>query len=98
LLGIKDGRHLFEMSRELKSDINRPALPIILALDTSSKRVSIAIARGPEIIALLQDEASEKRSERLWSEIGTMLKDAAIFIQSARGRAGSQDCASGSRQ
>jgi tRNA threonylcarbamoyladenosine biosynthesis protein TsaB len=64
----------------LKSKIDKPSLPIILALDTSSKRASMAVARGPHLLGTLQGEADEKRSERLWGEIDSLLKDAGLNI------------------
>lgn len=54
--------------------------PTILALDTSSKRASMAIARGPSLIAGLLGDADEKRSERLWAEIESLLGGAGLTI------------------
>ncbi|HEX5734682.1 MAG TPA: tRNA (adenosine(37)-N6)-threonylcarbamoyltransferase complex dimerization subunit type 1 TsaB [Blastocatellia bacterium] len=54
--------------------------PTILALDTSSNRASMAVARGPSLIASLQGDADEKRSERLWAEIDSLLGGAGVTI------------------
>ena len=56
------------------------SLPIIFALDTSSKRASMAVARGPQVIASYQGIADEKRSERLWAEIDSLLGEAGLKI------------------
>jgi len=61
--------------------MDKSSLPIILALDTSSKRASMAVARGPHLIGTLQGEADEKRSERLWGEIDYLLKEAGLTIR-----------------
>jgi tRNA threonylcarbamoyladenosine biosynthesis protein TsaB len=55
-------------------------LPVILALDTSSRHTSLAIARGPELVANFEEELDEKRSERLWTEIDLLLGRAAIAL------------------
>lgn len=54
--------------------------PTIFALDTSSKRASMAVARGANLIASLQGDADEKRSERLWAEIASLLGRAGLTI------------------
>ena len=47
--------------------------PLILALDTSSKVTSLAIAGGGEPLTSIKSQGDEKRSEKLWSEIQALL-------------------------
>ena len=54
--------------------------PITFALDTSSKRASMAVARGTRLIASYQGAADEKRSEKLWAETGFLLGEAGLTI------------------
>ncbi len=54
--------------------------PLILSLDTSSKETSIALARGRELIESYAGDLEERRSERLWAEIGSMLDRAGVSI------------------
>lgn len=55
--------------------------PIILALDTSSKVTSIAVSRGEQLLKSISSVAGEKRSEKLWSEVRSLLAEAAMRIQ-----------------
>jgi tRNA threonylcarbamoyladenosine biosynthesis protein TsaB len=59
-------------------------LPLILSLDTSSKVTSIALSRGDEIIESYASNLDERRSERLWAEIGHMLDKAGVSINEIR--------------
>jgi len=54
--------------------------PIILALDTSSKATSIALARGAELLRSVTAGLDEKRSERLWSELKALLSEAGLTV------------------
>jgi tRNA threonylcarbamoyladenosine biosynthesis protein TsaB len=54
--------------------------PLILALDTSSKVTSLAIARGGELLASIQSHGDDKRSEKLWSEIEALLAERRLTI------------------
>ncbi|MFY9573203.1 MAG: tRNA (adenosine(37)-N6)-threonylcarbamoyltransferase complex dimerization subunit type 1 TsaB [Blastocatellia bacterium] len=45
----------------------------ILALDSSSRATSLAVARGGTMLASSATSSNEKRSETLWSEIRTLL-------------------------
>jgi tRNA threonylcarbamoyl adenosine modification protein YeaZ len=62
------------------SNKDQSSHPIILALDTSSKRASMAVALGASVIASLQGETEERRSERLWAEIDSLLGRAGMTI------------------
>lgn len=59
---------------------DQPSHPTILALDTSSKRASMAVSRGARLVASLQGDAEEKRSERLWAEIDSLLRESVLTI------------------
>ncbi|HXG63752.1 MAG TPA: tRNA (adenosine(37)-N6)-threonylcarbamoyltransferase complex dimerization subunit type 1 TsaB [Blastocatellia bacterium] len=54
--------------------------PLILAVDTSAKITSLAIAQGAQILAEFTGDSDEKRSEKLWTEIGALLADAGYGI------------------
>src|SRR4030095_3972031 len=56
------------------------AEPIILALDTSSKVTSIAVARGGTLLKAISELPDQKRSETLWTEIKTLLADIGMTI------------------
>jgi len=56
--------------------------PILLALDTSSKVTSIAIARGREIIGSFSVRAEDNRSERLWLDVQALLDEVGLTIRS----------------
>ncbi len=62
------------------SNSDEQRLPIIFALDTSSKRASLAVARGTKLIGSYQGVADEKRSERLWAEIDSLLSESGLTI------------------
>src|SRR5215470_11495365 len=53
-----------------------------LAIDTSSALTSICIARGDEIAGALAVRMSNRRSERLWSQIDFLLKEADLSVDS----------------
>lgn len=55
-------------------------LPLILALDTSSRLTSIALSRGAEIIRSIKIESDDRRSERLWVDIEALLADSGTAI------------------
>ncbi len=55
--------------------------PLILALDTSTKVTSMALARGERIVASFGVETEEKRSERLWAEIDFLFGEAGFSIK-----------------
>lgn len=55
--------------------------PIILALDTSARCTSIALARGDQIIKALVVTGDERRSERLWLDVGELLDSAGLGIE-----------------
>jgi tRNA threonylcarbamoyladenosine biosynthesis protein TsaB len=59
---------------------------IILALDTSSKVTSLAVANGERLLRSIAEIQDEKRSETLWSDIKSLLEglektiaDVAVF-------------------
>jgi len=59
--------------------------PLILALDTSSKTTSIALAEGEATLVGLEvgfeGAASDRRSERLWGEISFLLAEAGRSLE-----------------
>jgi tRNA threonylcarbamoyl adenosine modification protein YeaZ len=63
-----------------QQQIKTPA-PIILAIDTSSKTTSLALARGRALIKSQRSPADETRSEKLWTEIGSLLGEAGMAIR-----------------
>lgn len=56
-------------------------LPVILALDTSSKLTSIAIARGNHVIANFEVELDDNRSARLWELLDFLLGTVALKVE-----------------
>jgi tRNA threonylcarbamoyladenosine biosynthesis protein TsaB len=54
--------------------------PIILAIDTSSKVTSLAVAQGERLLQSSSELHDEKRSETLWSEIQSILEELGIAI------------------
>jgi len=48
-------------------------IPIILAVDTSSLRLSLAITRGPEVIATCAEEAQAPHSQTLFPRLAALL-------------------------
>lgn len=59
---------------------NRPddEQPLILAVDTSSLRTSIAVALGERVIASADHEKDDSRSDTLWAQVGSILEQASI--------------------
>ena len=55
--------------------------PIILALDTSARETSIALARGGQIIEALVVAGDERRSERLWLDVEGLLQRAGLAVE-----------------
>lgn len=53
---------------------------LVLAVDTSGKATSLAIARGAELLKSLSAPADEKRSERLWSDVQSLLTGLGLTI------------------
>ncbi|MFL6274910.1 MAG: tRNA (adenosine(37)-N6)-threonylcarbamoyltransferase complex dimerization subunit type 1 TsaB [Blastocatellia bacterium] len=53
----------------------------ILALDTSARHTSIALARGERIVESLAVDGDERRSERLWLDIGGLLEGAGLGVE-----------------
>jgi tRNA threonylcarbamoyladenosine biosynthesis protein TsaB len=49
------------------------AAPIILALDTSGKTTSLAVARGGSLLESINELPDQKRSETLWTEVEKLL-------------------------
>ena len=58
------------------STFNHPTSesPLVLALDTSSRATSLALARGDQLLAEFESTESEERSESLWEEIERLLE------------------------
>ena len=46
---------------------------LILAIDTTSRRASVAVARGNRVVALLGLEADARQSSVLWSDVDLLL-------------------------
>ncbi len=61
-------------------DSERAELPVILALDTSSKSTSLALTRGERLIATFGAELDEQRSARLWDVVSFLLQAAGMKI------------------
>lgn len=55
--------------------------PIILALDTASKATSIAVLRGGQPLKSITALSDEKRSERLWVEVQSLLVEIGITVR-----------------
>jgi len=53
---------------------------LILALDTSSKTTSLAVARGAQVLRSVSTPTDEKRSEKLWSEVESLLAGLGLTI------------------
>ncbi len=53
---------------------------LVLALDTSSKVTSLAVARGAEVLKSISSPADERRSDKLWSEVQTLLAGLGLTI------------------
>jgi tRNA threonylcarbamoyl adenosine modification protein YeaZ len=70
-----------EMTAANNRDGSSESLPVILALDTSSKRTSIAISKGHRIIANFEVELDDNRSARLWELIDFLLNAAGLKIE-----------------
>jgi tRNA threonylcarbamoyladenosine biosynthesis protein TsaB len=66
---------------ELKEANHPKYQPIILALDTSAKCTSVALARGDQIIESLAVPGDERRSERLWLDVSELLQSAGLGIE-----------------
>jgi len=56
------------------------AEPIILALDTASKATSLALSRGGALLRSIIEPPDEKRSEMLWTEVGSLLAGLGMTI------------------
>ena len=54
--------------------------PIILALDTSSKATSLAVARGASLLGSISEPPDEMRSETLWTEVRSLLAELGMTI------------------
>jgi tRNA threonylcarbamoyladenosine biosynthesis protein TsaB len=54
---------------------------IILALDTSSKATSIAVAGGGRLLRSITALSGEKRSERLWVEVQSLLAETGMTVR-----------------
>jgi len=63
----------------IKQDLTL-AEPIILALDTSSKARSLAVARGGTLLGSIGEPPGEKRSETLWTEVRSLLAELGMTI------------------
>jgi len=64
----------------LTSEVFKQGGPIILALDTSSKVTSIAVANGDHALQSIKETSLEKRSEKLWTEVQSLLARATLTI------------------
>jgi len=59
---------------------NLRTAPLILALDTSSKTTSIALVEGEQALVGIEAAASDRRSERLWTQAHFLLAEAGRFL------------------
>ncbi|HKP11485.1 MAG TPA: tRNA (adenosine(37)-N6)-threonylcarbamoyltransferase complex dimerization subunit type 1 TsaB, partial [Blastocatellia bacterium] len=55
--------------------------PMLLALDTSARCTNIALARGDQVITSMSVPGDERRSERLWLDLGELLRNAGLRIE-----------------
>lgn len=55
--------------------------PIILALDTASKATSIAVASGEQSLKSIAVLSNEKRSEKLWVEVQSLLVEIGMTVR-----------------
>lgn len=69
---------MLEASHKQRSEAG---VPVILALDTSSKLTSIAIARGNQIIANFEAELDDNRSARLWELLDFLLHAVGLKVE-----------------
>ena len=56
------------------------AEPLILAVETSSKATSIAVARGAQLLRSIRELPDQKRSETLWREVKAVLAELGLVI------------------
>lgn len=57
-----------------------PSAPALLAIDTSSNKTSLCVARNGEVLRSREGQLDENRSETLWVEIERLLCDAGMTI------------------
>lgn len=57
----------------MSAEIIKESSSLVLALDTSSKTTSMAVARGESVIESFISSESEVRSERLWGDVESLL-------------------------
>lgn len=55
--------------------------PLILALDTSARCTSVALARGDQILESRAVPGDERRSERLWLDVNELLQSPGLKIE-----------------
>jgi tRNA threonylcarbamoyladenosine biosynthesis protein TsaB len=60
--------------RRLTNENATSSQPIILAVDTSSRVTSLAVAQGEKLLRSSGELRDEKRSETLWSEVQSLLE------------------------
>lgn len=65
----------------MTSEVHKQHGPIILALDTSSKATTIAVVNGDQTLQSVREASLEKRSERLWTEVQSLLAQAGLTIR-----------------
>lgn len=56
------------------------AEPLILAVETSSKATSIAVARGAQLLRSIRELHDQKRSETLWREVKAVLAELGLVV------------------
>lgn len=59
---------------------NKSEPPLVLALDTSSRLTSIVLSRGPRVIKSVEIDTDEKRSEKLWLDIDSLLTETGFVV------------------
>ena len=70
-----------ETAVRLNSQDFKASGPIILALDTTSKATSIAVVRGEQSLKSITALSDEKRSERLWVEVQSLLVEVGMTLR-----------------
>jgi tRNA threonylcarbamoyladenosine biosynthesis protein TsaB len=76
---MRERRNGPERQRLTKQDLTL-AEPTILALDTSSKATSLAIARAGTLLRSINDPPDEKRSDTLWTEVRSLLAELGMTL------------------
>jgi tRNA threonylcarbamoyladenosine biosynthesis protein TsaB len=75
------GQYIIRFKTMSNTGLAKVSEPIILAVDTSSRRVSLSLSGGEEIIASLSINDKRPHSQTLFSHISVLLRAASLKIQ-----------------